>query len=99
MAGAIHLRVLTEAGLALEEQADSVIAPGERGYLGFLRHHAPLVTTVSPGALTWRTGEGLVRVARVGAGLLEILHDRLTLLTDSVQLLENNTSFLAARKP
>ena len=99
MAGAIHLRVLTEAGLALEEQADSVIAPGGRGYLGFLKHHVPLVTTVSPGKLAWRTGEGRVRVARVGAGLLEILHDRLTLLTDSVQLLENSTSFLAARKP
>ena len=99
MAGAIHLRVLTEAGLAIEEQADSVIAPGGRGYTGFLKHHAPLVTTVSPGKLAWRTGEGLVRVARVGAGLLEMLHDRLTLLTDSVHILEDGASLLAARKP
>ena len=99
MANQIHLRVLTEAGVVLDEEAASVIAPGERGYVGFLRRHAPLVTTIQPGKLTWRTGEGSVRVARVGAGLLEILHDRLTLLTDSVHMLEDGASLLAARKP
>ena len=97
MAGSIHLRVLTDAGIALDEQAASIIAPGERGYVGFLKRHAPLVTTVSPGTLAWRTVEGRVRVAKVGAGLLEILRDRLTLLTDSVEMLEGGTSFLTAR--
>ena len=96
MAGAIHLRVLTDAGIALEEQAGSVIAPGERGDVGFLSRHAPLVTTVRPGKLTWRTVEGRVRVAKVGAGLLEILRDRLTLLTDSVEMREGDTAFLKA---
>ena len=93
----IELRVLTDEGLVLEDEAVSVIAPGERGGIGFLTRHAPLVTTVSPGKLAWRTVEGRVRVARVGAGLLEILHDRLTLLTDSVDVLEGKASFLRAR--
>ena len=97
MAGAIHLRVLTDAGIALDEQADSIIAPGERGGVGFLTRHAPLVTTVRPGKLAWRTIEGRVRVAKVGAGLLEILRDRLTLLTDSVEMLEGETAFLRAK--
>lgn len=97
MAGSIHLRVLTDAGIALEEPTVSVTAPGERGYVGFLRRHAPLVTTVRPGKLAWRTVEGRVRVAKVGAGLLEILHDRLTLLTDSIQMFEGETAFLRAK--
>ena len=50
----IALTVLTHEGVALEAQAASVIAPGEVGYLGLLRNHAPLVTTLIPGTLKWR---------------------------------------------
>lgn len=85
MAEPILLRVLTDAGLAIEDQAVSVIAPGEPGYLGMLRNHAPLVTTLAPGTLRWRTPDGHTRTARIGAGLLEILRNRLTILTDTVQ--------------
>lgn len=85
MASAIRLRVLTDAGIALEDEAVSVIAPGEPGYLGMLRNHAPLVTTLAPGRLRWRTPEGRTRAARIGAGLLEIFRNRLTILTDAVQ--------------
>lgn len=84
MAAPIHLRVLTDTGLAFEDEAVSVIAPGERGYVGFLSRHAPLVTTVQPGTLTWRTPEGQRRTVRIGAGLLEIIKNRLTILTNSV---------------
>jgi F-type H+-transporting ATPase subunit epsilon len=85
MAGPIRLRVLTQAGLALEDGAVSVRAPGEVGYLGILRNHAPLVTTLVPGTLTWRRADGTTHVRRLGAGLLEITKNRLTILTASVQ--------------
>jgi len=85
MASAIRLRVLTDAGLALEDEAVSVIAPGERGYVGFLRNHAPLVTTLRGGTLWWRTPAGGSRTARIGEGLLEISRNRLTVLTETVQ--------------
>ena len=82
MAASIRLRVLTDEGLALEDEAVSVIAPGEGGSVGFLRHHAPLITTLAPGKLTWRRSDGRLRTAQLGAGFLEVLHDRLTVLTD-----------------
>ena len=85
MASAIRLRVLTDAGLVLEDEAVSVIAPGERGYVGFLRAHAPLVTTLRAGTLWWRTPAGESRTAGIGEGLLEISHNRLTVLTDRVE--------------
>ena len=80
----IALRVLTAEGLALEDEAVSVIAPGEPGYLGILRSHAPLVTTLKPGRFAWRRVSGEWRTVSVGQGLLEIVHDRLTILTDTV---------------
>ena len=84
MATSITLKVLTEGGVALEDQAVSVQAHGELGYLGILRHHAPLVTTLQPGTLTWRRPTGETQTRRIGSGLLEIINNQLTVLTDRV---------------
>ena len=84
MTTAITLRVLTSEGLALEDQAVSVIAPGELGYIGMLRNYAPLVTTLQPGLLTWRRAGGDTHRRTLGAGLLEVAHNQVTILTDAV---------------
>lgn len=85
MAEPILLRVLTEAGVAIEDQAVSVVAPGEVGYLGVLRNHAPLVTTLTSGTLAWRRPDGSREARRIGAGLLEVAENRVTLLTSHVE--------------
>ena len=74
--------VLTAEGLACEDEAVSVQAPGARGYLGVLRGHAPLVTSLQPGKFSWRRVDGEPRAVRIGKGLMEVLHNRLTVLTD-----------------
>ena len=84
MAKTIALRVLTEEGVALEAEAVSVIAPGELGYLGVLSHHAPLITTLKPGKLTWRTPSGESHTRLLGDGLLEIIRNQCTILTSAV---------------
>ena len=84
MADPITLRVLTHEGLVVEEEAVSVMAPGEPGYLGILRNHAPLVTTLQAGKLSWRRSSGATRMLLVGEGLLEIAQNRCTLLTGTV---------------
>ena len=76
--------ILTQEGLALEDQAVSVVAPGELGYLGILRNHAPLVTTIAPGKFTWRRPSGELLRLMIGTGLLEVVKNQLTLLTSSV---------------
>ncbi len=84
MAKTISVQVLTSEGLVLSDEAVSVIAPGGLGYLGMLRNHAPLVTTVRPGKLTWRRPSGERRTLLVGDGLLEIVNNKLTVLTNTV---------------
>ena len=78
------MRVLTNEGLVLSEEAVSIRAPGARGFVGFLYHHAPLVTTLRPGLLSWRRAGGERQTLRIGSGLLEIVHNRMTVLTDTV---------------
>ena len=82
----ITLRILTPEGLVLEEPASSIIAPGEPGYLGMLANHAPLVTTLKPGRITWRRSDGSRQRVTVGSGLLDISHNRCTVLADAVSV-------------
>ena len=82
MAGTLELTVLTEGGVALKEPVVSIRAPGAAGYLGILHNHAPLVTTLSPGTLSWRQASGERWSARLGPGLLEVVRNQVTILTE-----------------
>ena len=84
MAKTIQVRVITNEGQAVADEAVSIRAPGELGYIGFLYNHAPLVTTTKPGRLTWRRPSGETKTLTVGAGLLEMTHNQLTLLTEFI---------------
>jgi F-type H+-transporting ATPase subunit epsilon len=82
MAKTLTLRVVTNDGHGFTEQVSAVRAPGEAGSLGILFNHAPLVTTLVPGKLLWRKLSGAEHAAQIGAGLLEVSHNRITVLTD-----------------
>jgi len=84
MAEAMTLKVLKSEGRSREEPAVSVIAPGGVGYLGMLRNHAPLVTTLIAGKLVWQRPSGERLTMRIGAGLLEVVKNQITILTDRV---------------
>ena len=84
MARTITLRVLTHEGLVVEDETVAAMAHGEIGYLGMLANHAPLVTTLQPGKLTWCRSTGEQRTLLIGAGVLEIARNQLTVLTDSI---------------
>jgi len=72
-------------GVAVEDKAVSLRLPGSLGYLGVLRNHAPLVTTVTPGTLRWRRDDGTTRNLEVGEGLFEVTGNRCTLLTNKAE--------------
>jgi F0F1-type ATP synthase epsilon subunit len=42
------------------------------------------VTTLKPGTLTWRREGGESKTVRIGGGLLEVINNRVTILTESV---------------
>ena len=86
----IALKILTHEGLVVSDEAVSIVAPGGFGYVGMLRNHAPMVTTVTPGTLTWTHADGTRRMAQVGEGLLEIARNQCTVLVASVAGAERN---------
>jgi F-type H+-transporting ATPase subunit epsilon len=89
------LKVVTPDEIFFEGAVDYVMAPGVSGYLGILKNHAPLVTPIDKGELSFRDPEGKTRHFKVEGGFLEIFKNRVLLLTDKVTSLEVGTPLAA----
>src|SRR5260370_16886118 len=76
---AIELVIVTPEKQLLHEKAVEVQMPGENGYLGILLGHAPLMTELGIGELSYHDigGKESAHVAIV-PGFAEVLPDRVT---------------------
>jgi F-type H+-transporting ATPase subunit epsilon len=77
----VPVRVVSVERSLFEGEADFVLARAAEGELGILPGHSPLITTLKPGELVIRHGEGSESLF-VGGGFLEVLPDRVTVLAD-----------------
>jgi len=80
-AGKILLSIVTPERKILEETVDELVLPGSEGYLGILPGHAPLLSALKVGELTYREGAKW-SVCFVAWGFAEILADRVSVLAD-----------------
>lgn len=79
------LEILTPRRTVFTGPVTSLVAPGALGYLGVLAHHAPLITTLVPGKITFRDADGKTSsLQSQKGGLLEVFHNQATLLADEV---------------
>ena len=65
----------------LSEDVDLLEMPGKDGYLGILPGHAPLITELGVGVLTYHKG-GQTRYLTVMYGFAEVLPDRVIVLAE-----------------
>jgi len=86
---AIQLVVVTPERQLLRETVVEVEIPGQKGQLGVLPGHAPLMTELGIGALSYKksaTGEPVV--IAVIQGFAEVLPDRVTVLAETAERAE-----------
>ncbi|MFN7946255.1 MAG: F0F1 ATP synthase subunit epsilon [Blastocatellia bacterium] len=81
MADKIQLEVITPEKVALREVVDEVVVPGVGGEFGILPDHTPLISQVQTGVLTYRIGTDK-RQMHVSGGFVEVLPDKVSVLTD-----------------
>src|SRR3990172_9683487 len=80
----ILLRIVTPDRQVVREDVEEIQAPGQGGYLGILPGHAPLLSELKPGEMTYRRGRDLRRLA-VGGGFLEVLPEQVTVLAETAE--------------
>jgi F-type H+-transporting ATPase subunit epsilon len=89
MADTFQLEVATPERLLVNEQVSEVQLPGTEGYMGILPGHAPLLSALGPGVLTYQ-GDGKGReVLVVDGGFVEISDNHVRVLADSAEYARN----------
>jgi F-type H+-transporting ATPase subunit epsilon len=76
---AIDLEIVTPDRKVLSVRAKEVVVPGIDGYFGVLPGHAPFLTRLGIGALSYKDDQG-THVLAAADGIVEVLGDRVTVL-------------------
>jgi F-type H+-transporting ATPase subunit epsilon len=82
----IELVIVTPERQYLRESVVEVVLPGAAGELGILPGHAPLMTELGIGELTYRgAGSNPSGVLAIIQGFAEVLSDRVTVLAETAE--------------
>jgi F-type H+-transporting ATPase subunit epsilon len=86
MADTFQLEIVTPEKKVVTTAAEEVQIPGKNGYLGVLPGHAPLITELAVGEITFReaSGSNEQRLA-VAWGFAEVLPDKVTILAETAE--------------
>ncbi len=83
-----QIEIVTPERLVARDVAEEAQIPGKSGYLGILPGHAPLVTELGVGEITYRVN-GFVHRLAVAWGFAEVLPSRVTILAETAERAED----------
>jgi F-type H+-transporting ATPase subunit epsilon len=84
MPDSFQLEIVTPEKKVVDTAATEVQIPGKNGYLGVLPGHAPLITELAVGEITYHAGSDEQRLA-VAWGFAEVLPDKVTILAETAE--------------
>ena len=76
----LQLEIVTPDRALVHETVEEITTPGKGGCLGILPGHAPLLSELEIGELTYKKS-GQTHSLTVGGGFVEVLPDRVIVLT------------------
>ncbi len=87
MADTFQLEIVTPEKMVVRDVAEEMQIPGKDGYLGILPGHAPLITELAVGEITYRKDNVTEHLA-VAWGFAEVLPDKVTILAETAERAE-----------
>jgi F-type H+-transporting ATPase subunit epsilon len=88
MPDTFQLEIVTPEKKVVDTAASEVQIPGTNGYLGILPGHAPLITELAVGEITYRDNSGSSSNEQhlaVAWGFAEVLPNKVTILAESAE--------------
>jgi F-type H+-transporting ATPase subunit epsilon len=84
MANTVHIDVVSAEASIFSGEAEFVVAPAAAGEVGIYPNHAPMITTVKPGALRIKqTDVAEETLIFISGGMLEVQPGIITVLADT----------------
>lgn len=92
----LRLEIVTPERKVVDTEVDSVTVPTASGEAGILSAHAPLISALKPGLLSF-SQKGNVEKLAVSTGFVEVSHDLVSVLTDFAETAEDVDTAAAKR--
>jgi F-type H+-transporting ATPase subunit epsilon len=84
MANTVHIDVVSAEASIFSGEAEFIVAPASAGEVGIFPHHAPMVTTIKPGALRIKLPDTAEEtLIFISGGILEVQPGLITVLADT----------------
>ena len=84
MANTVHVDVVSAEASIFSGEAEFVVAPAGAGEVGIYPNHAPMITTIKPGALRIKLSDTAEEtLIFISGGLLEVQPGMITVLADT----------------
>ena len=83
-----EVEIVTPEGVALSQDAVSIVAPAVEGSLGVLADHAPLMAELTVGEIWIRDAEGEVTRLATSGGFMEVRKNTVRILADTAERAE-----------
>ena len=97
-----NLQIISPEKSVFDDEIEMVIIPGTEGDIGVLSNHMPLITSLRLGNIYIYRNKKIIKKFLVNGGILEVLENRCTLLTEDISDLEseviNNDDELSQKK-
>ena len=84
MADTFEFEIVTPEKLVVRDVAEEMQIPGKNGYLGLLPGHAPLITELAVGEISYRD-QGYTHRLAVAWGFAEVLPSKVTVLAETAE--------------
>lgn len=83
----IHLEIVTPDRQVARDKVIAISVPGKEGYMGILPGHAPLLSLLKVGELSYTQGN-VTHYLAVNWGFVEVLGDRVIVLAETAERAE-----------
>jgi len=90
----LRLEIVTPERRVIDTEAESVTVPTASGEAGILTNHAPLISALKPGILTY-VGKGGSEKLAISTGFVEVSGNQVSVLTDVAESAEEVNTELA----
>ena len=84
-----NLQIISPEKTLFDESIEMVIIPGREGDIGVLSNHMPLITSLRLGNIYIYKDKKVIKKFLVNGGILEVIENRCTLLTEDISDLES----------
>lgn len=80
----MHLEVITPEQKVFEGEVTIATLPGSDGSFQIMKNHAPLVSSLAKGKLSYETNDGDLMEHEIEGGVVEVLNNQIIVLAEKV---------------